>query len=130
MAESKVLNLALESEEIIAVILKRIEARMRANCRFAQAITYAGFTCNFDMQIKFKDTMLGAATMVWDAHTEGEAPAVETPAEVMKDDYDSGDSPNKVRMENELDLPVEVAEGRRKVIRKMPAANFKKGAAV
>jgi hypothetical protein len=121
MPESKVLNLPLSTDEIISIILQRIEARMRQNCFFSHAATYAGFSYSFDMNIKFQDMMQNRDTLVWDKHDEGKVigGSAESPVEAITEKFDSGDSPNRVRQDHDMELPVEVKEGRRTVIKKM-----------
>lgn len=121
----KVLNLPLSGDEIIEVLLQRIEQRLRADCFLHPAATYNGFSYDLTCTIKFKDMMMGKETLVWDNHAEGNLVGIiHTPdmegVEIAKttEKFDSGDSPNGTRMEHGLDIPVQVQEGRRTVIRK------------
>jgi hypothetical protein len=125
MADQKVLNLPLDTDEIISIIVKRLEARMRANCFFGKATTYNGFSYKLDMKIKFNDMMMDRNTLVWDQHVEGEVPAT-APEETITEDYETSDSPNRTRVQHDLDIPVATTQGRKTIIKKMPAASFKK----
>lgn len=119
MAQDKVLNLPLSSDEIIEIILQRVEKRLRADCFLAQAMTYNGFSFDFEGKIKFNDMMLGRETLVWDKVRAGDAPEFNPNEQVIGviEHYQSGDSPNKARVEHDLGIPVETQEGKRKVIR-------------
>lgn len=125
MPNERVLNLPLTSDEIIEVMLQRIEKRMRADCFLHQATTYNAFSYDFTLNIKFKDMMQGKGTLVWDRFTEGEVPA-DAKAETVEEKFDSGDSPNTVRQDHDMEIPVQVQEGKRTVIRKR---KFPKGSA-
>jgi hypothetical protein len=118
MLEQRVLNLPLETDEVIAIILQRIEARMRSNCFFSHAATYNGFSYDLEMKVKFNDMMQNRDTLVWDRHTDGEVP-LDAKQEVIVEKYDSGESPNRARQEHDLELPVQVQEGKKTVIKKM-----------
>lgn len=122
MPNDRVLNLPLSSDEIIEILLQRFEKKLRSDCFLHQANTYNGFSFTFEMKLTFKDMMMGRQTLVWDQHTEpekvtefaGDAQNVEASA---SETFDSGDSPNRARVDHDLPLPVETIEGRRKVIR-------------
>lgn len=118
MPQEKVLNLPLSSDEIIEIILQRIDARLRSNCFLAQAMTYNGFTFSFEGKLKFNDMMLGRETTVWDAVNEGETPKIDAETNSISESYDSGNSPNRARVDHDIDLPIETYEGKRKVIRR------------
>lgn len=120
MPNEKTLNLPLSGNELIEIILQRIETRLRRDCFLHEAATYNGFSYDLALNIKFKDMMLGKETLVWDKHVVDDpnfGAGVITPAETTEK-FDSGDSPNGTRMEHGLDIPVQVQEGRRTVIRK------------
>lgn len=116
MPNEKVLNLPLSGNELIEIILQRIETRLRRDCFLHEAATYNGFSYDLALNIKFKDMMMGKETLVWDKHQEGDPEGAESHPATEK--FDSGDSPNGTRMEHGLDIPVQVQEGRRTVIRK------------
>lgn len=131
MPNERVLSLPLSSDEIIEILLQRFEKRLQADCFLHQANTYNGFAYSFELKLTFKDMMLGRETLVWDKHEEAKQPVDEDvqaavdaqnvhegqKQNVSLDYFDSGDSPNRVRMDHDLPLPVETTEGRRKVIR-------------
>lgn len=129
MPNERTLNLPLSGNEVIEIILQRIETRLRRDCFLHEAATYNGFSYDLALNIKFKDMMLGKETLVWDKHDEPKLDDVGpldiekwnivSNTDVMsKEKFDSGDSPNGTRMEHGLDIPVQVQEGRRTVIRK------------
>lgn len=117
MPTETVLNLPLNGDEVVEIILQRIETRLRANNFLNPAMTYNGFSLSFEGKLKFNDMMLGRESLVWDNTVVGDAPEETAPVEVVSTDYDSGNSPNKARVENDLPLPIECKEGTRKVIR-------------
>lgn len=116
MPNEKTMNLPLSGNELIEIILQRIETRLRRDCFLHEAATYNGFSYDLNLMIKFKDMMMGKETLVWDKHEQGEGEVAEPV--VTTEQFDSGDSPNGTRMEHGLDIPVQVQEGRRTVIRK------------
>lgn len=116
MPNEKVLNLPLSGDELIEIILQRVEKRLRADCYLHQAATYNGFSYSLNLTLKLKDMNFGKDTLVWDQHKEGEQDSNTEAAAEEK--YDSGDSPNRTRIDHDLPVPVESQEGRRKVIRK------------
>ncbi len=118
MPQEKILPLPLDSNEIIAIILQRIEKRLRADCYLHEANTYNGFSFTFEGKIKFNDMSFGKDTLVWDVMTQGEAPEPDAATMAVLENYTSGDSPNRARVEHDLDLPVQTQEGKRTVIRK------------
>lgn len=118
MPNDRVLTLPLSSDEIIEIILQRIDRALRRDCFLAQAMTYNGFSFSFEGKLKFNDMMMGRETNVWDNVIEG----VVNVSDPVKEDnvtesYESGDSPNRARVEHDLGIPVETTEGKRKVIR-------------
>jgi len=116
MPTEKVLNLPLSGDEIIEIILRRIESRLRHDCFLAPAMTYNGFSYDLNMTVKFKDMMLGKETLIWDNTAQGDVTdAVDHP---VSEQFESGDSPNGTRIEHDLPIPVQTQEGRRTVIRK------------
>lgn len=131
MPSDKVLSLPLSSDEIIEILLQRIEKRLHADCFLHPANTYNGFTMSFEMKLTFNDMMMGRDTLVWDQHAEPKREVSEEVQGVLDaldahaaeksvsstDSYSSGDSPNRAREENNLPLPIETQEGKRKVIR-------------
>lgn len=117
MPSEKVLNLPLSGDEIIEIMLQRIEARLRSDCFLSSANTYNGFSYELDCKIKFKDMMLGRETLVWDRHAAGETLEKEQPV-IVAEKFDSGDSPNAARQDADLEIPVQTQEGKRTVIRK------------
>lgn len=117
MPAETVLNLPLNGDEVIEIILQRIESRLRSNNFLNPAMTYNGFSLSFEGKLTFNDMMLGRQSLVWDTITAGDTPEPTASVEVISTIYDSGNSPNKARVENDLPLPIEVKEGTRKVIR-------------
>lgn len=138
MPNDRVLNLPLSSDEIIEILLQRFEKKLRSDCFLHQANTYNGFSYTFELKLKFNDMMMGRETLVWDQHIEPkrDVPEVEEFLSAQSetgdtltvevavgtetsatDTFDSGDSPNRARVDHDLPLPVETMEGRRKVIR-------------
>lgn len=131
MPTDRVLTLPLTSDEIIQIILQRIEKRLRSDCFLHPASTYNGFTLSFEGKIKFNDMMLGRETMVWDNHVEPKQELSPEDQEIVgaqdipeadksvsiAESYSSGDSPNRARVDHDLPLPIETTEGKRKVIR-------------
>jgi hypothetical protein len=116
MPAEKVLNLPLSGDEIVEIILQRIEARLRQDCFLHPAATYNGFSYDLSCTIKFRDMMLGKETLLWDKHQQGEG-AVDDETSATEQ-FDSGDSPNRARMDHDMEIPVQTQEGRRTVIRK------------
>jgi hypothetical protein len=133
MPSERVLNLPLSSDEIIEILLQRFEKRLRSDCFLHQANTYNGFSYTMELKLKFNDMMMGRDTLVWDEHVEPKRTVhddvqamLDTPMDHPSDaeketasteTFDSGDSPNRARVEHDLPLPVETMEGRKKVIR-------------
>jgi len=115
MPNDKVLNLPLSGDELIAILVDRFEKRLRSDCYLHQAATYNGFSYKLVMDLELKDTNFGKKTLVWDNHQDGEKGG--EPAQV-KEEYDSGDSPNQTRLDHDLEIPVQTQEGRKTVIRK------------
>lgn len=112
----KVLNLPLSGDEIIEILLQRIEKRLRSDCFLHTAATYNSFAYTLDCKIRLTDMGAGRDTLVWDNHVQGENPTAEPVA--VDEAFDSGDSPNKTRLDHDLEIPVQVQEGKRTVIRK------------
>lgn len=131
MPSERVLSLPLNSDEIIEIILQRVDKRLRSDCFLHPANTYNGFSLEFECKLKFQDMMLGRETLVWDRHIEPKmdiALEVQTlvdaypvddaeKAAAVSGTFDSGNSPNRTREEHDLGIPVETQEGKRKVIR-------------
>jgi hypothetical protein len=117
MPQERVLNLPLASDEIIEIILQRIEQRLRSGCYLSQAMTYNGFSFSFEGKLKFNDMMMGRDTAIWDVMQHGEKPEPAAETHAITEAYDSGNSPNKARVDHDLGLPIETYEGKRKVIR-------------
>jgi hypothetical protein len=119
MPTEEVLTLPLETDEIIAVVLQRIEARLRSNCHFSGAATYNGFSVAVEIKFQLNDVNFGKKTLVWDQFSQGEAVPASAPVETITEDYVSGDSPNAVRQDHDLGIPVKVTEGRKTTIKKI-----------
>ena len=119
MAQEEVLNLPLETEEIIAIVLQRIEARMKANCYFATAATYNAFSADITINFRLNDMNFGKTTLVWDKLELGpEKVPAEAEVQTVSEQFVSGDSPNATRQDHDLPVPVRVTEGRKTTIRK------------
>lgn len=115
MPNEKVLNLPLSGAEIIAIMVQRYEDRLRHDCYLHEAATYTAFSYEMECKVKFQDMTLGKETLIWDRHKQGEVTDADTVT--VSEKYESGDSPNKVRLEHELEIPVQTQEGRKTVIR-------------
>jgi hypothetical protein len=119
MAQEEVLNLPLETEEIIEIVLQRIKARMQANCHFSSAVTYNAFSADVTINFRLNDMNFGKTTLVWDKIELGEKVPAEAPVETVSEKIESGDSPNAARQDADLPVPVLVTEGRKRVIKKI-----------
>jgi len=120
MAQEEVLNLPLETEEIIAIVLHRVEARMRANCHFSSAATYNAFSADVTINFRLNDMNFGKTTLVWDKMELGNKVSPEVPVETVQENIESGPSPNGARQDNDLPVPVRVTEGRKtKIVKKL-----------
>ncbi len=128
MPTDKVLNLPLSGDEVIEILLQRIEHRLRHDCFLHPAATYNGFSYDLTLNIKFRDMMMGKETLIWDRHIENEVQVQASELEnytherdveqKAAEKFESGDSPNRTRIEHDLLVPVQTQEGRRTVIRK------------
>lgn len=117
MPNERVLNLPLSGAELKSIMIQRFERILDRDCYLHEAATYNGFSFDLNCTMKFKDMNMGKETLIWDRHKQGEVPA-DAETKVVAEKYDSGDSPNKTRLEHELEIPVQVQEGRNTVIRK------------
>ena len=119
MAQEEVLNLPLETEEIIAIVLQRIEARMKANCHFATAATYNAFSADITINFRLNEYELREDhSRLGQVGTRPEKVPAEAEVQTVSEQFVSGDSPNATRQDHDLPVPVRVTEGRKTTIRK------------
>ena len=119
MASEEVLNLPLETEEIIDIVCERIKKRMQANCHFSSAATYNAFSADVTINFRLNDMNFGKTTLVWDKIELGEKVPADASVETVQEKIESGDSPNAARQDADLPVPVLRTEGRTKKIVKI-----------
>lgn len=102
----KTLNDPLSGEEIKEIILQRISAALDKNSTLTRDISYAGFGLKFAVEITFARS-LTKNTIVWG---EEPIPAEQVTASAREaGEYDANGSPNVVRQEHDLAIPVMVS---------------------
>lgn len=107
MAE-KTLNENLGGAEIRAIIAQEIENRLKGDCTLGDDLCYAGFTAEFEIKIKYRQSIV-KETLAWGTAKGGDSTGAIDSSTTITSTHQSADSPDIERQSHSLPIPVMVS---------------------